>query len=80
MDLKIIQIGNSEGMILPKEYLRKLGFKRGSKLSAELTPDRKNLIIGKPGKKASSITPEFVKILEGVNKRYGQALAKLARL
>lgn len=77
----IIQIGNSEGLTLPKEVREVVGIKKGSKVDVEVTSD-KRVVISKAGSKKSSksITPEFIETLSGINKRYGPALKKLARL
>jgi hypothetical protein len=59
-----------------------MNLKKGSKVILELAGDGKTLIINKlgRGRKTSSVTPEFIRVLERVNKRYGAALVKLAKL
>jgi bifunctional DNA-binding transcriptional regulator/antitoxin component of YhaV-PrlF toxin-antitoxin module len=82
MSQVVIQIGNSEGLILPKDVRNKTGLKKGVKFYIEITPDNR-VVIGKVGSKkgkVSSVTPEFAKMLEEVNDRYGPALKKLAKL
>jgi len=39
---KLIQVGNSLGITLPKEYLRKLGFSKGDKVDIILLNEEKN--------------------------------------
>ncbi|MEX2012796.1 MAG: AbrB/MazE/SpoVT family DNA-binding domain-containing protein [Candidatus Levyibacteriota bacterium] len=78
MTQKIIQIGNSTGIILPKELLMKKGLKAGSAVFIEDSNDDL-IIISKTAGNYSSITPGFVKILEKVNKKYGPALRALAQ-
>lgn len=77
----ITQIGNSEGVTIPKKIREKSGLKRGVKVEVGLTHDNK-VVISKAGtrKSVTSITPEFLGILKGVNKRYGPALKKMAKL
>lgn len=81
MTQTIIRIGNSEGVILPKGVRKAMGVKKGSRVDVEVTHDKK-VIISKTGSKNSSslITPEFIEILAGINRRYGPALKKLAKL
>ena len=80
MTQKIIQIGNSTGIIIPKALLEKLGLKPGEEVVVEENTTMKAVTITKKGQKAtlSSITPEFLAILDKVNKNYGAALKELA--
>jgi AbrB family looped-hinge helix DNA binding protein len=82
MTQTVIQVGNSQAVVIPNEIRTKVGLKKGSKIDVELAADGKTVLLSKAGTKktSSSITPEFIKILEGVNKRYGPALRKLAKL
>jgi len=77
----ITQIGNSEGVAIPREIREKSGLKKGVKVNIELTHD-KRVVISKVGKtrQATSITPEFLEIVKGINKRYGPALKKMAKI
>jgi len=77
----VVQIGNSEGVAIPKDIRNKAGLKKGVKVNIDLTHDNR-VVISKSGsrKVATSVTPEFLEILEGVNNRYGPALKKLAKL
>lgn len=78
----VFKAGNSNVVTIPKSLSRQLGLKKGSRVVVELGADRKTLVITKTGytHKVSSVTPNFVNTLDGVNKRYGPALAKLAKL
>lgn len=78
MEQKIIRIGNSIGITLPKKITDKLGLKPGNKVNVEKDPSGDDIIISKSGNKASSITPGFLNVLNRVNKRYQKALQKLA--
>ena len=81
MEQKVIQIGNSAGLIIPKTLMEQVGLKEGSQVVIEKDPSSDALTIVKKGSTvhASSITPEFMKIIEKVNKRYGKALKELAQ-
>jgi len=80
MEQSVIQIGNSVGVVIPKEVKKKLGLKKGSKVIVGVTQDNKGMVISKPeGAKSSSITPEFLEWLDAFNKEYGPALQELAK-
>ena len=81
MEQKIIQIGNSTGVIIPKALLDEAGLKPGSHVIIEQDPQDGTLTIREKGKakKKTSITPEFLDILDKVNKNYGPALKELAQ-
>ena len=72
----VFKAGNSNVVALPKD----LGFKAGDKIIIDRGLSAGTAFISKAeGKRvSSSITPEFMEILEGINKRYGKALAELA--
>ncbi len=81
MQQKIIQIGNSTGVILPKVLLEEMGLEAGEEVIIEQDPTDNSLRIVKKGSKSlrSSISPKFMEILEKVNKNYGSALKELAQ-
>ncbi len=72
----VFRAGNSEVVALPKS----LGFKFGDKVIVDRGLTSGSAFISKAdGKqKISSITPGFLSILDGINKRYGKALKDLA--
>lgn len=80
MTQKIIQIGNSTGIIIPKKVLDQLGLKPGNEVTIDQNLSDKSLTIMKKGRKIkqTSITPEFLTLLEKVNKNYSLALKELA--
>ncbi len=80
MEQKIIQVGNSTGVIIPKLLLEQTGFETGTQVIIETDPQTKSLVIRKKGEKQvrSSLTPEFLDLLKKVNEHYGDALRKLA--
>jgi len=77
---KIIQIGNSTGIIIPKSLLSELSLKEGSQVVIDRDESNQTLIIAKKNanKRSNPISPRFLSILDRVNKQYGQALKKLA--
>lgn len=79
MTQTVINIGNSQGIILPKEILNKLKIKKGDALDIELEDDDRVVISKKGLKKTKArISPELVSWLDGFNKRYKNALQELA--
>ncbi len=81
MEQKIIQIGNSTGIIIPKNLLDEAGLKPGSQVIIEKNSDGTLVIVDKNKVKTrkSSVTPEFVDLLSRVNKQYGNALKEIAQ-
>lgn len=79
MQQKIINIGNSAGILIPKYILNQNGLKAGDKIVLEPDLNGGAFVVSKIGKKTiSSLTPKFLKTVEKVNKEYGKALAQLA--
>lgn len=80
MEQKIIQIGNSSGVIFPKDLMQEVGFATGEKVVVEHDKKNETVVIRKKGRKASSVSSSsrFFKIVEKVNKQYGPALKELA--
>lgn len=74
---KSTKIGNSWGTVIPTQFWEALGVKPGSRLVFQAADGK--LVISGEGTNVSSITPEFVEMVEDVHKRYGPALAKLAK-
>jgi putative addiction module antidote len=74
MKLEIKKIGNSTGVILPKELLARLGVKQGDSVYVTETQDG--------GLKLASRDPEFERGMEIARKamgKYRNALAELAK-
>ncbi|WP_310474437.1 AbrB/MazE/SpoVT family DNA-binding domain-containing protein [Sandarakinorhabdus sp.] len=71
--LKITAIGNSAGIILPKELLARLGVEKGSVLNVVETPN---------GVELTAYDPEFEAQMEAAREvmgRYRNALRELAK-
>ena len=79
MQQKIIQIGNSTGIIIPKSLLDQVGLQAGNEVEIHEDKTDNTLIIAKKGMKAkSSINTHFLNVLEKVNNQYSSALKELA--
>lgn len=82
MEMRVVQIGNSIGVVIPKSLRRKIGLKPGDKVEVDEGSYNDEVIIRKNEKKTvkrSTITPEFMSWLESFNKRYSSALKELAQ-
>lgn len=70
--LKVRKIGNSLGVVLPKEVLAQLGVKKGDSLT---------LTLAKNGVRITNADPELNKtiaVFESLNQRYRNTLRELA--
>jgi putative addiction module antidote len=85
MQLQIIQIGNSDGIILPKKLMIEHKLKRGQTINASendegvILKTKKKRTSGKEVKYTSSITPEILRVMDRVNKEYSAAFEELAK-
>lgn len=76
---KIIQIGNSIGVIIPQS-LAKNKLKVGDSVLVEKDETSEIYTVSKNKKTATaSITPHFLEVLERVNIHYGSALREIAK-
>lgn len=75
----IINIGNSQGVILPKEILDTLNIKKGDPVEIEVE-NGVVIKISKKGQKPvkAEVSPQLLEWLDGFNKRYKNALQELA--
>lgn len=79
MNQTVIPIGNSYGIIIPKQLMSQVGIKPGSVLTVQKDPNGNTLLLSQNGKIKSSITPDFLRVLDNVNNQYGEAFKNLAR-
>jgi len=79
MTSTMMQIGNSIGVIVPAEIRKKAKLSKGHKVEFDVDSEGR-IIIYKFGKNQNktSITPEFIEIVNRVNKRYKEAFRELA--
>lgn len=79
MEQKVIKIGNSLGVILPKQIIKSLNIKFGQKLYVDVYEKEKTIILRIKKNLANGITPEFIRYLNEFSERYKDALSELAR-
>ena len=73
VELKIRKVGNSLGVVLPREVLAHLNLREG---------DTMTLTEAQDGVRLTASNPEFAKsmaVFESLNRRYRNALRELAR-
>jgi putative addiction module antidote len=71
--LRLTTIGNSVGVILPKELLQKLGVQKGDTLEAIETPDGLRLTVADPE------FEQHMQVARGVMKKWRNVLRELAK-
>jgi putative addiction module antidote len=74
LELKLRKVGNSVGVVLPKEALARLNADEGDSLFLTESPDG--------GLRVTSQSPEFarkMKAFESLSRRYRNALRELAK-
>lgn len=73
---KIIKVGNSVAITLPKSFLEQNKIKVGDHVHLESALD--TIMISTKSKNLAGITPEFVKSVDNFISKYRRALVELA--
>ena len=78
---KIIRVGNSAALTLPKEFLDETGLQVGDEMMVE-TNKRARAVYAKPAVASAKmdLTPEFYNWLDTISQKYEKTIKKLARL
>ncbi|MBI5971206.1 MAG: AbrB/MazE/SpoVT family DNA-binding domain-containing protein [Deltaproteobacteria bacterium] len=77
---KICPIGNSKGILIPKDMLETLRLDVGSKVEVRLDEKRGKILIEASSQaQEAGLDREFVSQVSGFIKRYGPALKALAK-
>lgn len=79
MNQTVIPIGNSYGIIIPKQLMNQAGIKPGMVLTLQKDPNGNTVLVRQNGKIKTSITPDFLHAVDSVNKKYGKAFKDLAK-
>ena len=79
MDLRVVQIGNSGGILIPKETRRVMGIRIGEKVSADLKDKKLTIVNPKVNKAKSGVNTKFAKIVDEFMDEHEDVLAKLAK-
>ena len=79
MEQTLIQIGNSQGIVIPKEMRKKLGIKKGQTISIEFDETANAMLIRPKGAiKNRKVEAEFKVWLEGFLQENAEILDELA--
>lgn len=79
MDLRVVQIGNSGGFLVPKETRREMGVRIGEKVSADLKNGKLIISNSTVKKKVSDVDVKFAKIVDEFMDEHEDVLRKLAK-
>lgn len=76
---KIIQVGNSLAITIPKDFAQRAKLRRGDEVAVETDAVSKTFLV-KPKHLAdkTSLTPEFFEWLDEISKKYRKAIIELA--
>lgn len=77
---KVIQVGNSLAVTIPKSFSKQAGWKAGKQVAVDEDPERETLTFtAQTPQPHVSLTPEFLAWLNKFNRRYKTVLAELAK-
>lgn len=77
MEQKVIQIGNSAGVVIPRELRRQMGIRVGENVAVDKNGD--NIVISNPKKKrVRAVDAKFAKIVEEFIDEHEDVLKELA--
>lgn len=79
MEQKVIKIGNSLGITLPRHFVKGRKLKAGQIIYVSADPDLDMLLIRTTHKAIANITPEFKQWLYDFTERYRDAFRELAK-
>lgn len=76
---KIIKVGNSAAVTIPKDFMKKSGLAIGDEISMESNSEMKTLMV-RPKYFADkpALTPEFKQWLDKISKKYETVIRELA--
>ena len=79
MTQKIIKVGTSAGVVLPKDYLEKAGLKVGTKVELDFLGKKNKIIITYQKSEISQRDEEVGKIALGIINRYREDFNALSQ-
>jgi len=78
---KIIKVGNSAAVTIPKSFLKKSGWAVGDELVVEGDAQTKLLLVKEKGSSYNTkITPEFKQWLDEIGNKYADVIKALAKI
>ncbi len=77
---KVIQVGNSLALTIPKSFIDKTGFKAGDEIFVQQEPQSKSLIITtKDQARKMKLSPDLFSWLDEMEEKYSDAIKDLAQ-
>lgn len=78
---KVIQVGNSAAITIPKDFLREIDGRIGNKVNVEIRPEKRQLILSWPSKKTRGkiVDQEVYRVAKRLLERYRPAFEALAK-
>lgn len=77
---KVIQVGNSLALTIPKSFIDKTGFKAGDEIFVHQDPESKSLIVtAKESYHRINLSPDLFAWLSDVKDKYSDAIKDLAK-
>lgn len=77
---KIIKVGNSFAITIPKEFMKDKKWKAGESVYVDKSPDGSGIMVQKEQRSSQNVlTPAFKNWLDAFNKKYKPALTELAK-
>jgi putative addiction module antidote len=77
---KVIQVGNSLALTIPKSFIDQTGFKVGDELFVQQDVKNKSLIVTtKDLAGKMKVSPELFSWLDSIEKKYEKAIKQLAK-
>lgn len=74
---KVIDVGRSKAVVIPKELIAKAGLRRGSRVDVTYNPADGSIVL-KPVEAQGDVDPIFARALQRGLNRYKNALKELA--
>lgn len=76
---KIIKVGNSAAVTIPKDFMKKTGLSIGDEISMESDTIAKMIVVKSKNQEGKNqLTPEFFQWLDRISKKYESTIKELA--
>ncbi|NCN03516.1 MAG: AbrB/MazE/SpoVT family DNA-binding domain-containing protein [Candidatus Pacebacteria bacterium] len=78
---KVIQVGNSLALTIPKSFIDKTGYKAGDEVFVHQEPKSKSLIItSKEHGEKMKVSPELLSWINEIEEKYTETIKELAKI
>jgi len=76
---KVIKVGNSAAVTIPKSFMDQTNIKIGDRVKVDTDPDKNSLLIKTRGRKTAPISQEFAQWTKDFIEEYRPMLEELAK-